>query len=238
MLALRLRQPNRRSFTQNRRRLGRWRRRIALGAATAIVAGLAAVVIPAVGIYLVSKPLIYGDPDPIPSAPVAIVFGAGLTAGGSPSPMLADRVDAAVRLYDDGKVTRILMTGDNSRIEYNEVAAMKARAVALGVPADKVNLDYAGFRTYDSCYRARAIFGIRRAILVTQRYHLPRAIYLARSFGIDAVGVAAGLDYYGGQQFYDLREVAALAVAWYEANVTHPLPRYLGDPVDREKQNQ
>ncbi len=151
--------------------------------------------------------------------------------------MLADRVDAAVQLFEEGKVSRILMTGDNSSVGYNEVAAMKGRAVSAGVPPDRVNLDYAGFRTYDSCYRAKAIFGVQQAILVTQRYHLPRALFLARSFGIDAEGLAAGLDHYPHQEFYDLRELAALTWSWYEVNFTHPSPKYLGNPVDLEQQN-
>ena len=197
-----------------------------------------AAAIPAAWVYYAGQEGIYEDASQVPSMPVAVVFGAGLQPDGSPSPMLADRVDAAVELYKAGKVQRILMTGDNSSVGYNEVAAMKQRAVGQGVPSDKVNLDYAGFRTYDSCYRAKVIFGVDRAILVTQRYHLPRALYLARSFGIEAVGLAAGLDYYPRQEYYDLREFAALVVSWYEVHITRPKPRYLGDPVDLERQNR
>ncbi|HEX2988342.1 MAG TPA: ElyC/SanA/YdcF family protein [Chloroflexota bacterium] len=196
-----------------------------------------AVVLPALWVFITGSSAIYDTPTQVPSMPVAIVFGAGLQVDGSPSWMLADRVDAAAGLYEAGKVQRILMTGDNSSIGYNEVAAMKQRAIEKGVPADKVNLDYAGFRTYDSCYRARAVFGITKAVLVTQRYHLPRALFLARAFGVDAVGLVAGRDYYPRQEYYDAREAAAMSVSWYEVNVTHPLPRYLGDPVDLERQN-
>lgn len=109
--------------------------------------------------------------------------------------------------------------------------------MASGVPADRVNLDYAGFRTYDSAYRARAIFGIERAVLVTQRYHLPRALFLARSIGIDSVGLAAGLESYPRQEYFNLRELADLIVSWYEVSLTHPQPRYLGERVDLERQN-
>ncbi len=218
-------------------RPGRRRLRLVLAA---VVAGLLlglAISLPALWVYTSGQTAIYDDPSRIPPMPVAIVFGAGLQPDGSPSWMLADRVDAAAELYRAGKVRRLLMTGDNSSVGYNEVAAMKRRAVAQGVPADQVNLDYAGFRTYDSCYRARAIFGVDRAVLVTQRYHLPRALYLARAFGIDAVGLAAGQDRYPRQEYYDLREMAALSVSWYEVNLLHPAPRYLGDPVDLERQN-
>lgn len=205
-----------------------------------LLAGLILVLgatLPAVWVYLVGQGGIYDSATEVPPVPVAIVFGAGLQADGSPSWMLADRVDAAAELFKAGKVQRILMTGDNSSLGYNEVASMKQRAVSQGVPADRVNLDYAGFRTYDSCYRAKAIFGVTKAVLVTQRYHLYRALFLARAFGIDAVGLAAGSGNYPMQEYYDAREIAAMSVSWLEVNLTHPLPHYLGDPVDLERQN-
>jgi vancomycin permeability regulator SanA len=195
------------------------------------------VAVPGALAYFSYQPAIYANPADVPSAPVAIVFGAAIRPDGEPSSMLADRIDAAVELYKAGKVQRILMSGDNSRPYYDEVTAMKHHAVEKGVPPEHVNLDYAGFRTYDSCYRARAIFGIDNAILVTQRYHLPRALYLANSMGIKAVGLKAGLDRYPGQDYYNLREAAALVVTWYEVNILHPLPRFLGEPVNLETQN-
>ncbi len=192
------------------------------------------IVAPGAWVYYRYQGMIYDEPELVPPAPVAIVFGAAVRPDGEPSWMLADRVDAAVELYKEGRVRRILMTGDNSRPEYDEVTAMKRHAVELGVPAAKINLDYAGFRTYDSCYRAKAIFGIEKAVLVTQGYHLPRALYLANSLGIDAVGLKAGQDRYPRQEYYNLREAAADVVTWYEINLIHPLPRFLGEPVDLE----
>ncbi|MHB0868268.1 MAG: SanA/YdcF family protein [Chloroflexota bacterium] len=213
-------------------------RRLLLSVAlVGLLVGMAAF-LPALWVYLTGQQGVYDDAGALPPMPVAMVFGAGLNRDGSPSWMLADRVDAAVELYRAGKVHRILMTGDNSSVGYNEVAAMKRRAVEQGVPPELVNLDYAGFRTYDSCYRARHVFGVDQAILVTQRYHLPRAIYLARSFGIQSMGLAAGRDYYPRQEYYDVREAIAMAVTWYEVNLLRPSPRYLGDPVDLERQNQ
>ncbi|MGE5620000.1 MAG: vancomycin high temperature exclusion protein [Sphingomonadaceae bacterium] len=209
-----------------------------LGLALACLLAGAGAVVPALWVYLAGQQGIYDDPAQVPQMPVAIVFGAGLNPDGSPSWMLADRVDAAVALHKEGKVRRILMTGDNSSVGYNEVAAMKRRAVEQGVPQELVNLDYAGFRTYDSCYRAKSIFGIDQAVLVTQRYHLPRALFLARSFGIQAVGLAAGRDRYPRQEYYDMREAVALSMAWYEVMLLRPLPRYLGEPVDLELQNR
>ena len=115
-----------------------------------------------------------------PAAPAAIVFGAGLWRDGSPSPVLQDRVATAADLYFSGKVKKILMSGDNRFIYYNEPGAMKKFALSLGVPEEDIVLDYAGRRTYDTCYRARAIFGLKEAILVTQSFHLPRALILCR----------------------------------------------------------
>jgi vancomycin permeability regulator SanA len=220
-----------------RARLRRLATTLALALALLLPLALAAVALPAAVAYSSGNSGLYDNAASVPRAPVAIVLGAGLTPDGRPSPMLADRVDTAVALYRDGRVDRLLMTGDNSRVGYDEVTAMKERAVSLGVPAAQVNLDYAGFRTYDSAYRARAVFGVESAVFVTQRYHLPRALYLARSFGIEATGLAAGRDRYPRQDYYNLREFVALAASWYEVNVTRPLPRYLGDPVDLERQD-
>lgn len=213
-------------------------RRLLAGLVLGVAALVLALVLPGVWIGTTFNGAIHDDPSLVPSAPVAIVFGAGLQADGRPTVMLADRVEAAAELYRAGKVKRLLMTGDNSLRSYDEVTAMKRLAVELGVPADQVNLDYAGFRTYDSCYRAAAIFGVTRAVLVSQRYHLPRALFLAGSFGIEAVGLAAGLDSYPNQSYYNVREFAAQTVSWYEVNVTRPTPRYLGERVDLEQQNQ
>lgn len=160
--------------------------------------------------------------------PVAIVFGAGYNAHGL-SPILADRVKTGVDLYKAGKVRKLLMTGDNGQVTHNEPAVMCRAAMKLGVPRRDIVLDFAGFRTYDSLYRARAIFGIDRAILVTQAYHLPRALYTGRALGLKVVGVAADHQDYGPITLrYQLREVLADENAWIEAHFSHPLPRRMG----------
>ena len=210
--------------------------RLALFLAFFALVGAAGAILPAVWVYSTNQDRIYEDPSKVPAMPVAIVFGAGLKPDGSPSPMLADRVDAAVGLYKAGKVGRILMSGDNSRVTYSEVGAMQRRAISEGVPENLINLDDSGLRTYDSCYRAAVVFGIHRAVLVTQRYHLPRALFLARSFGIEAVGLAAGQDEYNNQLYFDLRELAAQSVAWYDVNLIRPTPSNLGTPIDLERQ--
>lgn len=158
-----------------------------------------------------------------PRRPVAIVFGAA-------GDILTDRVTTSVELYKAGKVQKLLMTGDNGHDGYNEPEDMKQQAIAEGVPARDIICDYAGFRTYDSLYRARDIFGVRSAILVTQRYHLPRALFLGEKLGLDVVGVDAARHRYAGQAGFDLREIAAVEVAWWQATVTQPRPKYLGKP--------
>jgi SanA protein len=129
--------------------------------------------------------------DSVPKQPVAIIFGAQVYRSGRPSPMLADRIRVGVELYQAGKVKALLMTGDNGIDTYNEPEAMRQYALSLGVPDQAIVLDYAGFRTYDSCYRARDIFQVKHAILVTQAFHLDRSILTCNSLGIDSFGVAA-----------------------------------------------
>jgi vancomycin permeability regulator SanA len=173
----------------------------------------------------------YEAPGSAPSAPVALVFGAGVGVDGTLSPMLADRVRAAVQLYQAGRVVKLLMTGDNSRTDYDEVTAMRRYAVERGVPAGDITLDYAGFNTYDSCYRARAIFGVTRAVLVTQRYHLPRAVYTCRQLGVDADGLGTpDWENYSFQIMgpYAAREALATLKALWQIHVTRPLPTFLG----------
>ena len=193
-----------------------------LGLAGVALAGLA------VGIsYLVRRPFhkhIYETVGQAPQRRVAIIFGAGVWPGGQLSPILADRVWIGVSLYKAGKVEKLLMTGDNRFVDYNEPKHMKEYAVALGVPPGDVILDYAGRRTYDSCYRALHIFQVPDAILVTQRFHLPRALMIANGLGLDAVGVAADQRPYARMRWYAFREMLATLVAFWQAYVTRPEP--------------
>jgi SanA protein len=160
------------------------------------------------------------------SAPVAIVFGAGLYRDGTPMPVLADRVETAVDLYKAGIVQKLLLTGDNRSPDYNEPQAMRRLAIALGVPEDDLVLDYAGRRTYDSCYRARFVFGVTKAILVSQEFHLPRAVYLCSQLGIESIGVSADRRTYklSSTIQWNLRELAACFFAILETQITHPQP--------------
>jgi vancomycin permeability regulator SanA len=122
---------------------------------------------------------------------VALVFGAGILQNGTPTPYLRYRVATAAKLYQAHRVSILLMSGDNSEASYNEPLSMKNYAMKLGVPAKAIVLDYAGFNTYDSCYRAQTIFGVRSATLVSQGYHLPRAMTTCRGLGIQNIGVIA-----------------------------------------------
>jgi len=169
--------------------------------------------------------------ETVPPGRVAIVFGAGLLRDGSPTAVLRDRVAVAAHLYFDGKVEKLLMSGDNSTLYYNEPGAMKQYALDLGVPEEAIVLDYAGRRTYDTCYRARDIFGVRQAILVTQGFHLPRALYTCNHLGVAAVGVPADLRPYlrRARVFWTLREIPATLRALWEVHLTRPLP-ILGNP--------
>jgi SanA protein len=166
-----------------------------------------------------------------PAKPVAIVFGAGLWRDGSPTPVLRDRVATAAGLYKVGKVQKLLMSGDNSEVNYNEPEAMRLFALDLGIPDEAIVLDYAGRRTYDTCYRARNIFGIKDAVLITQAFHLPRAIYTCNRLGLPAIGVPADQHQYRRQAlaFWNLRELPATLVALWEIHYSKPTP-ILGDP--------
>jgi SanA protein len=170
-------------------------------------------------------------PEDVPSAPVALVLGAGLNRDGSPGLVLRDRVRKAVDLYFAGKVEKLLMSGDNSTKYYDEPSAMKAYAISLGVPSEDIVLDFAGRRTYDSCYRAREIFHLDEMIVVTQNYHLSRALYLCDSMGIQAVGVAADESIYPRRAYliWRVREVLASVKAYWDVLISRPTP-ILGNP--------
>jgi SanA protein len=161
----------------------------------------------------------------------AIVFGAGLRRDGSPTTILRDRVETASSLYKQGKVEKLLFSGDNSNLDYNEPSAMKDYALQLGIPEKDVILDYAGRRTYDTCYRAKEIFGLQKALLVTQPYHLPRAVFTCNMLGLESSGVYA--DNYPYRKlslgFWNLRELPATLVAFWELFISKPKP-ILGNP--------
>jgi len=162
--------------------------------------------------------------EDVPPARAAIVFGAGLTASGAPTTVLKDRVTIAVQLYQAGKIEKILMSGDNRFLNYNEPGAMKSFALELGLPEEAIVLDYAGRRTYDTCYRAGEIFQLDQAILVTQKFHLSRALYTCNALGLESVGVEADLRPYRDEGFWNIREIPASLIAFIQVHLTRPEP--------------
>jgi SanA protein len=191
----------------------------------AILLGLAALILPRLVTALYAIPRSY-TVEAAPAKPVAIVFGAGLNRDGTPTPVLKDRIDTAARLYFVGKVQKILMSGDNRYLNYNEPGAMREYAISLGIPKDAIVLDYAGRRTYDTCYRALTIFSVHEALVVTQSFHLPRALYTCNALGIEAVGVAADLREYriSSLAYWNLRELPATLTALVDVHLARPLP--------------
>lgn len=163
---------------------------------------------------------------------VALVLGAGLRPDGSPSLMLADRLETAARLYREGKVGKILASGDHGTDGYDEASAMRAGLVELGVPDELVFTDHAGFDTWSSVVRAKRVFGATRVTIVTQRFHLARAVWLARRAGLKANGVAADLHPYGTKgSEASAREVLARVKAVGEV-VFRRQPKFLGPRID------
>jgi vancomycin permeability regulator SanA len=173
-------------------------------------------------VYLATGQFRYRDPAQVPEKPVAIIFGAGIWADGTPTPMLADRIAAGVQLYKLGKVSKLLMSGDRSSDDYDEVTAMQRYAESLGIPTEDIILDYAGFTTYETCHRARENFNITEAILVTQNFHLPRAVYTCRQMGVEAIGLGTrDWGWYGidSISYHTFREIFATLKALWQLHI-------------------
>jgi SanA protein len=172
--------------------------------------------------------------DAVPHAQAALVLGAQVKPDGTPSAMLADRIAAAAELYEAGKVDKLLLSGDHGRWSYDEVGTMREALLARGIPAEDVFTDHAGFDTWDSAQRARRVFGVGSVIVVTQRFHMSRALYAAHRAGLDATGYAADRRDYG-RVMARLRVREALARVKVVADrVTGADPRFLGPrvPID------
>ncbi|MET7847943.1 SanA/YdcF family protein [Streptomyces avermitilis] len=194
-------------------------------AVQAVMLGCVLALSPATWMFAVAGDRLRTTED-VPRTDVAVVFGAGLWAG-EPSPYLAHRLDAAAKLYRAGRIEVVLVTGDNSRTDYDEPDAMRTYLTRHGVPDGRVVSDYAGFDTWDSCVRAKKIFGVDHAILISQGFHIRRAVALCQAAGVDSYGI--GVDakhdatwYYGGT-----REIFAAGKAALDA-VFEPDPRFLG----------
>lgn len=187
--------------------------------------GLAGVILPRIITSVYSLNRIYSAED-APRERLAIVFGAGLRRDGTPTAILRDRVETAAQLYFEGKVEKILMSGDHRVESYNEPESMRQYALALGVPDQAIVLDVAGHRTYDTCYRAKSVFKVDGALLVTQRFHLPRALFLCNALGLNAYGVQANNNRYRNTSLFiwNFREQLATVAAFLDVYVNNPIP--------------
>ncbi len=202
-----------------------------------IIAGIALVLLP-VAFILVANAMVTGGARAwikpqaeLPACQVAIVLGAGVRADGSLSAMLEDRVATGVELYKAGKVRKLLLSGDHGRMAYDEANAMRRHVLAAGLPPEDVFLDHAGFSTYETMYRARDVFQVKDAIVVTQGFHLARAVYTARQLGLDAWGCEADKRSYATAARSTVREWLARCKAVVELHLTQPKPRFLGPAI-------
>jgi SanA protein len=207
---------------------------ILAGVVIAFLALVCLVLVTALVVTRSAAPHIVGKPQDAPQAKVAIVLGALVYQDGTPSSMVADRLDTAIQLYKLGKVQKLLISGDHGTTAYDEVNAMLKYCVDRGIPDEDVFTDHAGFDTYDTMYRARDVFKVTDCLIVTQGFHVPRAVYTARHLGLDATGVVADIQTYQGEWKSSMREWAARVKAIWQLGVTHPKPKFLGPaiPID------
>jgi len=159
-----------------------------------------------------------------------LILGASVRSDGTPSPMLRDRLDQGILLYFDGLANKILMSGDHAEDNYDEVNTMKKYAINSGIESSDIFMDHAGLNTYDSMYRLKNVFGANRVIIVTQEYHLYRAVYIARKLGLDAYGVASDPREYSGQFYRDIREILARIKDYFKVQI-EPESTYTGEPI-------
>lgn len=207
-----------------------WFRRIAIGAGLLAFSGVVFVGGVIAYVQFVGDALTIGwDRAPVT---YAIVLGASVKQDGTPSDALYDRVITGVELYKDNIVEKLLMTGDDGKFHANEVATMKRIAVEEGIPEEDVLVDGQGYRTYESCKRAKQVFNITDAVVVTQRFHLGRAVYLCSSFGIQTFGAPADRQSYQRITYFWARDLTASFKAWWDINIQEPKP-----PVDESERD-
>ncbi len=188
-------------------------------------------------VLTVSRRYIYQNINDVPPAQAALVLGAGVKSSGKLSDILRDRADTAIELYQNKKVAKILATGDNSTIHYNETRAMENYFLDHGVDSKDLFLDYAGFDTYDSLYRARDVFQAQSLIVVTQNFHLNRAVYYGKSLGMNVVGLAADKNIYRGITWLQIRESLARVKGFFDV-LFHAKPKFLGTPIPLSGEGQ
>lgn len=193
---------------------------------------IAIVVVLAINLYVINttkNQIIKDDDISINEVDCIVILGAGIW-GDKPSPMLQDRLDEGIQLYQEGVAPKIIMSGDHSREEYDEVNIMKQYAVDRGVPSEDIFMDHAGFSTYESIYRAKEIFDAENIVIVTQEYHLYRALYIANQLDMNAYGVNADPRKYAGQLYREFREILARNKDVLNC-VIRPEPTFLGESI-------
>lgn len=178
--------------------------------------------------------IVSADEASISSADAIVVLGASVFADGTPSGILQDRLDDGIALYFAGVAPKLIMSGDNGTESYNEVRVMKQYAIAQGVPSEDIFCDHAGFSTYESMYRAKYVFGCQRIVVATQTYHLYRALWSAKSLGMQAAGVPSDYHEYQKQLQYDIREVPARTKDFFKALFRMP-STYVGDAISLDQ---
>jgi SanA protein len=196
-----------------------------------VIAGAATVLAVDAHVRNAGGKYIVSDIDQLPEVDAVIILGAYVTPSGDPSIMLRDRLDAGLEVFTLGKTDRIVVTGDHGRTGYDEVNGMRQYLQSKGVNRENIFMDHAGFNTYDSMYRARDVFLIKKAVIVTQEYHLYRALYIARGLGIEAYGYAAEMRPYIDDTYYNIREIAARIKDFFQVNILRPKPQFLGEPL-------
>ena len=210
------------------------KRLLRLGAVVAALALVCALAAAGLSIYVCfqAKPYLMTAEDAaaLEQVDAILVLGCGVRPDGTPSLMLRDRLEMGLKLYEAGAAPKLLMSGDHGRVEYDEVNAMRDYALERGVPSEDVFMDHAGFSTYESMYRARDIFQCEKILIVSQRYHLYRAVYDARALGLEAYGVAAEDIAYTGQVMREAREVLARDKDFFYC-IFKPEPTYLGEAI-------
>lgn len=171
------------------------------------------------------------EPEQAPEADAILVLGAYVSPDGTVSDVLNDRLAVGYELYEQGKAPKIIVSGDHGRKDYDEVNAMKDFLSSKNVPEEDVFMDHAGFSTYESIYRARDIFQVKKLIIVTQEYHLMRAVFIARELGLEAYGVISDKRNYYYMSQYQLREIAARNKDFFLAKILKPEPTFLGEEI-------
>lgn len=197
-----------------------------------IFVAISIILLLSINIFIVktTESLIFKNIEEAPPKQIALLLGARVYSDGSLSDILKDRALTTIELYKNGKVQKILVSGDHGKEKYDEVNTIKDFLLENGVPAEDIFLDHAGFDTYDSLYRAKSIFQVSSAIIVTQNFHLPRSVYIGKSLGLDVAGVSADRQLYINANYNEARESFARFKAFIDVTFQSK-PKFLGSPI-------